>query len=568
MATQNNNKLDNLSPEKRALVEKLLAKKKQQKLAQIQASKITVPDRMRTKGRLSFSQQRLWLLDQLEGGSAHYNIPSALHIQGKLDLKALKSAFIQIIDRHSVLRTQYVKQGDDAQQVVMPMPVEFCFEVIDRKQKLANVIRECGIEAAMLTVRAELELRTEYVFDLERDTSLRCHLWQLDEENAVLLILVHHIAADGWSMGVLTDELNQLYRQATMGVVDTLKPIDVQYLDYAQWQHEYLSGEVLERQLTYWQKQLANMPSIHNLPLDRARPSLPSYQGDTITTHIPMNLASSFKTLCNDYDATVFMGVYGALSVLLSRYSGEQDIVIGTTAANRDQTQVENLIGFFVNMLVLRQQHDDEASFVDILTQSKRIALDAFNHQQTPFEKVVERINPARDISYHPMFQVMLAVQNNQSSDLDLDGLSFSDVEIKSNNAKFDLSLNVEENESGLSLSWEYSTDLFNRASIENLANSFTLLLEAMTENPERCAFSVPLVDSKTRETELYAHNQTKQDYPKGKSVADLFEAQALLTPDAPAATFDGDTLSYRELDKRANALAHELQSRGVGSDD
>lgn len=385
MTTQNNNKLDNLPPEKRALVEKLLAKKKQQKLAQIQASKIAAPDKRRTKGKLSFSQQRLWLLDQLEGGSAHYNIPSALHIQGKIDLAALKSAFIQIIDRHSVLRTQYVKQGDDAQQVVKPMPVEFCFEVIDRKQKLTKVINEQGIKTAISTISAELELRTEYVFDLERDTSLRCHLWQLDEENAVLLILVHHIAADGWSMGVLTEELNQLYRQAAMGVVDTLKPIDVQYLDYAQWQHEYLSGEVLDRQLTYWQQQLSDMPSIHNLPLDRARPSLPSYQGDTITTHISMNLASSFKTLCNDYDATLFMGVYGALSVLLSRYSGEQDIVIGTTAANRDQTQVDNLIGFFVNMLVLRQHHDDEASFVNILTQSKRIALEAFNHQQTPF---------------------------------------------------------------------------------------------------------------------------------------------------------------------------------------
>ncbi|GLT16993.1 hypothetical protein GCM10007938_07700 [Vibrio zhanjiangensis] len=568
MTTQNNNKLDNLSPEKRALVEKLLAKKKQQKLAQRQASKIAIPDKMRTKGRLSFSQQRLWLLDQLEGGSAHYNIPSALHIHGKLDLEALKSAFLQIIERHRVLRTRYVKKDDEAQQVVMSMPVEFCFEVIDSKQKLAEVIQECGIEAAISAVRAELELRTEYVFDLERDTALRCHLWQLDEDNSILLILVHHIAADGWSMGVLTEELNQLYRQAAMGGGDTLKPIDVQYLDYAQWQHEYLTGEVLERQLTYWQQQLSDMPSMHNLPLDSARPRLPSYQGDTVTTNVPMNLASSFKALCNDYDATLFMGVYGVLSALLSRYSGEQDIVIGTTAANRDQTQVENLIGFFVNMLVLRQQHDDSASFIDLLTQSKRIALDAFNHQQTPFEKVVERINPTRDIRYHPLFQIMLAVQNNQSSDLQLDGLSFSDVEINSNNAKFDLSLNVEENESGLCLSWEYSTDLFHRASIENLANSFTLLLEAMAENPERSAFSVPLVDSKTRETELYAHNQTKQDYPREKSVADLFEAQALLTPDAPAATFNGETLSYRELDKRANALAHELQSRGIGRDD
>ncbi|MCG7497837.1 amino acid adenylation domain-containing protein [Vibrio sp. Of7-15] len=569
MATQIKNKLDNLSPEKRALVEKLLAKKKQQKQAKHRDSQIAIPDKKRTESALSFAQQRLWLLDQLEGGSSHYNIPTALHINGSLDREGLHKAFEKIIARHSALRTVFQGENEHAVQKIKALPVDFSFEVTDlslTEDPRFRVGDDQTIDDVIQNIQPDLEKEASYTFDLSLDTLMRCHLWVIDERNAILLIVVHHIAADGWSMGVLTEELNQFYRECVDDKANTLAPITVQYVDYAAWQREQLSGENLRQQLEHWQGCLADLPSLHGLPLDRERPSQPSYQGQHLQTEISSSVAKAFKACCAEQGATLFMGIYGVLSVLIARYSGERDVVIGTTAANRDQHEIEGLIGFFVNMLVLRQKLPSDASFNDVLKESKRIALDAFTHQQTPFEKIVEHLNPSRDLSYHPLFQIMLAVQNNQVGDLSLDGLRFSDVGIAGKNAKFDLSLNVEEQDQGLLLDWEFSTDLFDTKTIERIAHSFSLLVAAMAESPSQAVFSATMLSDKEQYRAVEAFNDTFVELPS-QSVASLFEAQVATSPDADAVTFGSQTLTYRALNQRANQLALELQTRGIGPD-
>ncbi|WP_076585068.1 non-ribosomal peptide synthetase [Vibrio ostreicida] len=569
MANSIKNKLDNLSPEKRALVEKLLAQKKQ-KQASSRGAVITANKTIRTQAPLSFAQQRLWLLDQLEGGSPHYNIPTALHIKGGLSVDALKQAFYDIVARHSVLRTVFVGQKETATQQVKPLPVDLCFEIkpISEQSDARYVVSDKqSIDQVIANLQPQVDQCAQYCFDLARDTLIRGHLWVINPEHSVLLIVVHHIAADGWSMGVLTEELNHCYQQHIGQLSQPLPPLALQYVDYATWQRDALSGEHLARQLDHWHDHLHGLPALHSLPLDRPRPAMPSYQGQHIQTCIGAAVTQAFKARCAENEATLFMGVYGVLSTLIARYSGESDIVIGTTAANRDQVEVAGLVGFFVNMLVLRQSISDDMSFADLLCESKRVALQAFAHQQTPFEHIVEKLNPSRDLSYHPLFQIMLAVQNNQQAELSMDGLTFSDVNVTANQAKFDLSLNVEEQQGELILDWEFSTDLFDATTIQRMADSFGYLIEAMAQSLDQAVYSTPMLSTEEQQRALASGNQTQQSYPSDKSVASLFEDQVVATPDAPAVTFGDRTLSYRELNQRANYLAAQLQQQGVAED-
>ncbi|MDE1464774.1 condensation domain-containing protein, partial [Spartinivicinus poritis] len=505
-------KLEGLSPEKRALVEKLLAQKKQQRKAHTQILPTTKSE---NEIPVSFSQQRLWLLDQLEGSSSHYNIPVALKLIGDVNEKALEKALKTIIDRHQSLRTVFYGTTEQAFQKIKKSCDNFSLEVNHLPNEKIN----------NKNVKALVEEAAAASFDLSADTLLRAHLWTLAENTSVLLLVVHHIAADGWSIGVLVNELNLLYQAFIKNQLSPLPELPIQYSDYAIWQRKYLSGVNLDGQLNYWKRQLLDIPNLHSLPLDKPRPSEQSYAGAVYQTKIDKYTTDQFKRLCRQQDATLFMGIYTVLTVLIARYSGETDVVIGTTTANRDQQEVAELIGFFVNMLVLRINIDEQASFIQLLEGCKSVALGAFRHQQTPFEKVVEALNPSRDLSYQPLFQIMLAVQNNQEAQLDLSGLTFSEMPITAHTAKFDLSLNVDEEEGQLVIDWEYCTDLFEASTIERMAASFNQLLISLLANPEQNVFSLPMLSAAEQQRLLMDYNKTAAEYPKAVSLPGLFEA-------------------------------------------
>ncbi|MBU2709128.1 AMP-binding protein, partial [Zooshikella marina] len=545
-------KLESLSPEKRALVEQLLAKKKQEKL---QTARI-VPLKDRSgKHLLSYAQQRLWSIDQLLGKNSHYNIPVALQLSGCLNQAALAKALATIIERHQSLRTAFsVEDGHGVQQVV-PIAGKFSLDVDD--------LTPLGQLQVFQAVEPLMDNAANYAFDLTEGVLLKANLWLLDSETAILLIVIHHIAADGWSMSVLFNELSVLYEAYAKGEENPLPPLTIQYVDYAVWQRTFLAGSGLKKQLDYWQQQLKGLPRLHNLPLDKPRPAQQSFQGAVLKSELPGYASEQLKRLCRQHNVTLFMGMYAALSMLLSRYSGEVDIVVGTTSANRDQNEVSGLIGFFINNLVLRADLSANPTFTELLTQCKSVALGAFAHQQVPFEQLVDELKLPRDLSYHPLFQVMLAVQNNQEVEINMAELRISEAPVKASTAKFDLTLNVDEQPNGLTLDWEYNTDLFDAATITRLATHFNQLLLAALESPTRPITQLPLLTAHEQYQMFQDWNPQPIDLPF-KTVAQKFALQAQATPAATAVAWHDDVLSYQQLDTQANQLAHYLISQGV----
>ncbi|MGI0116165.1 amino acid adenylation domain-containing protein [Zooshikella sp. RANM57] len=545
-------KLESLSPEKRALVEQLLAKKKQEKL---QTARI-VPLKDRSgKHVLSYAQQRLWSIDQLLGKNSHYNIPVALKLSGRLNQAALEKALATIIERHQSLRTAFsVEDGHGVQQVV-PIANRFRLDVDD--------LTPLGQPQALQAVEPLMDDAANYAFDLTAGLLLKANLWLLDSDTAMLLIVIHHIAADGWSMSVLFNELSTLYEAYVQGEENPLPPLTIQYIDYAVWQRTFLAGPGLKKQLDYWQQQLQGLPRLHNLPLDKPRPAQQRFQGAILKSELPAYVTQQLKMLCRQQNATLFMGMYAGLSMLLSRYSGEVDVVVGTTAANRDQSEVSNLIGFFINSLVLRTDLSKNPTFAELLTQCKSVALGAFAHQQVPFEQLVDELKLPRDLSYHPLFQVMLAVQNNQAAEINMAGLRISEAPVKASSAKFDLTLNVDEQPNGLALDWEYNTDLFEATTINRLAAHFNQLLIAALELPTVPISQLPLLRDQERQQLLQDWNPPSLDFPV-LSVAQQFSVQVQATPMATAMLMDNETLSYQALEARANQLAHYLIAQGI----
>ncbi len=505
---------------------------------------------------LSWAQERLWFLNQLEGSSATYNMPGAIRITGNLDINALQQALSEIVRRHEILRTSFPTVDGTPIQVIDPQAT-LNIKVVDLQQ-LEVTERE-----TILQQQVQLEAITP--FDLESAPLIRCSLWKLDATEYVLLLNMHHIVSDGWSMGIFIQELSSLYQTFTAGEPSPLAELPLQYADFALWQRQWLRGEVLETQLNYWQQQLDGAPELLQLPTDRPRPTVQTYRGATQTFTLNTDLTEKLQTLSRNSGTTLFMTLQAAFATLLYRYSGQSDILMGSPIANRNRSEIESLIGFFVNTLVLRTRLEDNPSFEQLLGQVRETTLKAYEHQDVPFEQVVEALKPQRSLSHSPLFQVMFVLQNAPMGELELPGCTWCELHPESTIAKFDLTLSMSETDRGLVGSWEYNTDLFDESTIERMAAHFQNLLSAIVENPQRAVAELPLLSEAERHQLLTEWNDTATEYPQDKCIHQLFEEQVEKIPDAVAVVFENQQLTYQQLNQRANQLAHHLQSKGVG---
>ncbi|NPC46572.1 non-ribosomal peptide synthase/polyketide synthase, partial [Corallococcus exiguus] len=505
---------------------------------------------------LSFAQQRLWLLDQLQPGDASYNIPTALQLSGHLDVEALRRAFEALVARHDALRTTFHEHQDQPIQTVRA-PSGWTLPLVDLSTR-PETLRED--EARRL---ANEEARKP--FDLARGPLLRSTLVRLAEDSHLLLVTMHHIVSDGWSMGVLVRELISLYSAFHDGKGPGLAPLPVQYADFAAWQRNWLQGEALDAQLHFWKQQLSGAPAALELPTDRPRPPVQSHRGATVDVRIPSEVSHALKVLAQREGATPFMTLLAAFQVLLSRYAGQDDVSVGSPIAGRTQAETEGLIGFFVNTLVLRAQLNPRATFRELLAQVRGTTFAAFEHQHLPFEKLVEAVQPTRDLSRSPLFQAMFVLQNTPTEALRLPGLSFQALPLEAHFAKFDLSLGLREGRDGFVGSFDFATDLFDAETIQRMAGHFGVLLEAIAKKPDTRLVDLPLLTDAERQQLLVEWNPPASQVPRELSIPAMVEAQVHRTPDALAIITPERQLTYRELDAKANQLAHRLRGLGVG---
>jgi len=505
---------------------------------------------------LSFAQQRLWFFDQLEPGSSAYNISTGFRLTGPLDVAALERSLNEIVRRHEALRTSFAVVDGQPVQVIAPAE-RFKLALVDL-QKLPEAERET--EARRLASE-----EAQGPFDLARGPLVRAGLLRLGEREHVLLLTMHHILSDGWSMGVLFRELSVLYEAFSNGDPSPLPELPVQYADFAVWQRQWLQGEVLEEQLSYWRERLGGAPPVLHLPTDRPRPAVQTYRGARKTLRLPNKLTDALKVLSRREEVTLFMTLLSAFKTLLCRYTGQEDIVVGSPIAGRTRPETEGLIGFFVNTLVLRSDLSGNPTFRQLLGRVREVALGAYTHQDLPFEKLVEELQPERNLSHTPLFQVMFALQNVPRKPLELPGLTLSPMQLGIDTAKFDLTLAMVEQDRELSCLFEYNTDLFDAATITRMGGHFKTLLEGIVANPGRRLSELPILTDAERRQLLVEWNDTKRDYPKDQRIHELFEAQVERSPEAVAVVFEDKQLTYRELNCRANQLARYLKRLGVG---
>ena len=413
-------------------------------------------------------------------------------------------------------------------------------------------------------VRDRIKTEAEWQFDFSAGLFLRAVLLQISDDQHILILTTHHIVSDAWSMGILTKELWTLYDAYANGNLPVCKDLPIQYADYAAWQREWLQGDVLESQLSYWKEQLKELP-ILNLPTDHPRPVKQSFRGARQPLSLPESLTKAVNELSGREGVTQFMTLLAAFQVLLYRYSGQEDIVIGLPIANRNRTEIEGLIGFFVNTLVLRADLSEKPTFKELLQRVRDVCLEAYAHQDLPFEKLVEELRPERDLSRNPLFQVMFVLQNTPRPLPQPAGLSIERVDVLPATSPFDLSLYLRERDGKLIGFFEYNTDLFEPSTIERMIGHFETLLEGIVADPEQPISTLPLLTEAERHQLLVEWNDTKADYPKDVCIHELFEAQVDRTPDAIAVQFEGKQLTYRELNSRANQLAHYLRRLGIG---
>ena len=504
---------------------------------------------------LSFSQQRLWFLYQLEPSTSAYNIPTAVRLSGLLDSDALKRTLNEVVRRHEILRTYYRMVDGQPAQVVGPPP-DLEVELMDLGELAEN-----QRESRMLELAAE-EARKP--FDLTRAPLFRASLVRLGPEEHVLLLTVHHIVSDGWSQGVLVREVGKLYQAFSEGKESPLEELPVQYADFAHWRRNWLAGDVLDQHLAYWRRQLAGDLPVLNLPSDRPRPEVQSFRGATLTTILPSRLREALAVVCKREGVTFFMLLLAAFKALLHRYTGQDEIVIGAPIANRNNIETENLIGFFVNTLVLRTDLSGDPHFPDLLARVRKVTLEAYAHQDLPFEVLVEDLQPERSLSRNPLFQVMFQLENTPKEELPLPGLTLSPVGVAGVASQFDLSVDVVESDRGLGITAEYSTDLFEAETIRTLLKRWEILLESIASAPDQRLSELPLMDQSERDQLELDWNRTAKAFPS-QSVVELFEAQVERSPAAVAIISDGESLTFAELNRRANQLAHYLRSAGVG---
>jgi amino acid adenylation domain-containing protein len=505
---------------------------------------------------LSFSQQRLWFLDQYEPGKPFYNIPFGLRFSGPLNITALEQSLDEIIRRHELLRTVFSVVDGEPVQIIAP-PVRGSLALVDLRDRSEN---EREDETRRL---ANGEARR--AFDLREGPLCRTTLIRLAEDDHLLVLVMHHIVSDGWSMGVFHRELSSLYRAFSQSQPSPLADLPIQYADYAVWQRQWFKGPELERQLSYWKKQLGGAPVILSLPTDHPRPAVQSYRGARRTMELSGDLTRELKALSRKEGVTLFMTLLAAFQTLLYRYTGQEDLLVGSPIANRTRTEIEPLIGFFVNTLVLRGDLSGNPTFRQVLHRVRKVALEAYEHQDLPFEKLVEELNPQRSLSHAPLFQVMFVLQNAPAAHRDLPGLTWNQVKLDNGTTKFDLSVAMIEQSDGIKGSLEYSTDLFDEATIIRLSRHFTTLLEGIVADPEQCISDLPILTGPERRELLIGWNDTKRDYARDKCIHRWFEEQVEKTPEAIAVVFEDTKLTYRELNRRANHLARYLIGLGVG---
>jgi amino acid adenylation domain-containing protein len=503
---------------------------------------------------LSFAQQRMWFLSQLDGESTSYNESFQLRIVGKLSVTALEKSINEIIRRHEVLRTNFPTVEGVPFQVIRPN-LNLSIPVIDVQNFTET------------TVQKIITQEVNKSFDLGTEPLIRATLLQQDPESHLLLITMHHIIIDGWSMGVFFKELEALYPAFIQGKPSPLQELTIQYADFALWQREWLTKEVQDKQLEYWKQQLAGAPPLLELPTDYPRPPEQTFAGASVEFHIDADLTSQLVTLSQKSGVTLFMTLLTAFAVVLHRYSGQDDICIGSPFANRNRREIDTLIGFFVNTLVLRTQWSGNPSFSQLLEKVRSVVWDAHAHQDIPFEQVVEALKPERSLGYNPLFQALFVLENFSLDTLELPDISLTPEIIDRGTSKFDLSVSAWQTKKGLKGFWEYNSDLFASDTIRRMIGHFQTLLAAIVKDPQEKVRDLPLLTESERHQLLVEWNNTHTDYPQDKCLHQLFEEQVEKTPDAVAVVFENQQLTYQQLNSRANQLAHYLQSLGVKPD-
>jgi amino acid adenylation domain-containing protein len=534
----------------------LLEKRLQGAMAKAGAQTAISPYPRQGNVPLSFAQQRLWFLDQLISGSAVYNISEVLRLKGSLDAAALEWSLNEIVKRHESLRTTFSSSEGQPFQVIAA-EANFKLPIVNLEQ-LADSRREQQMQQLALE-------ESKKPFDLARDLMIRGVLIRLQANEHVLIVTMHHIVSDAWSLGVFYQELAQLYEARIASRPAELPQLTVQYADYALWQRESLQGKLLDDQLLYWKKQLAGAPDLLELPTDKQRPAAQSFRGGAVAMNLPPALNKAIKQLSRKEGATVFMTLLAAFKTLLHRYTGQSDIVVGSPIAGRTQIETEALIGFFVNTLVLRNQLAGNPTFRELLQRVRKVTLDAYAHQDLPFEKLVMELKPERSSSHSPLFQVMFVLQNAPAFQVNLSQVSATPIQIDNETAKFDLIFSVTDAGEEFQAGVEYSLDIFEPATISRMLAHFRILLEGICANPDARLSELPLLSESERHTVLVEWNETATNYPRHATIHELFERQAELTPDAPALIFNANRITYGELNVRANQVAQALRRLGAG---
>ena len=507
---------------------------------------------------LSFSQQRLWLLEQLDPGSTSYSIPWALRLTGALHAEALEKSLNEIVRRHEALRSTFREVNGEAMQVVT--------ETVTIPLVLSDLTGSPAGEresAALAIVKDEARLP----LDLQKGPLLRARLIRLDPGEHILLLTLHHIVFDGWSRRVFARELAALYEMFQSGKLSHLPALSLQYPDFVVWQRNHLKGKVLQRQLEYWKQQLSGAPASLNLLTDRPRPAVQSYRGSSYPVSLAAGNLDRVRVFAREHGASLFMVLLAAFQSVLARCSGDEDILIGTPIANRTQAKTEELIGLFANTLVLRANLAGDPTFAGIVGSAKQTALDAYAHQDVPFEKLVEEINPDRSLSHNPIFQVLFSLQNATQQAFELSGLDVKLLGGTLETAKFDLSIYLSESAEGIRGRIEYNTDLYDRETIIGLWRHYERLLVAGVENPELRLSELPLLDKAEQHLIVSKWNATEREYRRDACVQDLFSEAASRNPRKTAVVYGNRQLSYAELDERSNRLAAYLRERGAGSE-
>ena len=516
------------------------------------------PTKREQSPALSFGQERLWFLDQLEPATGQYNLIIAYELAGQLNAAALEQSFNEIIKRHESLRTVFPVVDGRPQQVILP-----AFKMVLPVVDLRGTVTEGDHKRAVSRL---FEREGQWPFDLARGPLLRATLVRLDDDHFALVLALHHLVFDGWSTDVLARELSVLYEAFVRRQPSPLQPLAVQYADFVAWQRQRLAGVTLDDQLAYWREQLAGLPVLRLLT-DRPRPRARSGRGGQHWFTLSPTLSQSLKELSRKAEATLFMTLLAAYQTLLSRYTGQDDICIGVPISGRHDSALEETIGFFLNMLVIRTDLSGTPNFLDLLARVRNRCVAAYAHQDLPFERLVEEVQPQRDINRNPLFQVSFTLRNASPVSLQLAGLEVRKLDLNPGTVRFDLELFLEEREDGLHGCMAYSADLFDAATIERMVGNLQVLLNGIAADPNRRIGELPLMSEAERHQLLIEWNATQSDYPKYKCIHPLFEDQAERAPDSVAIIFENQQLSYGDLNHRANQLAHYLRRQGVGTE-